>query len=236
MSGQLGLMARVFDRKEHARALLDGRISMGRLSAHRVTDDMQRRDTHEGGVRWPGAVVTLKPHGAKGHSKEFRADLWYNDGYEDLVYAYCGTLFLVNMDVAASKGLHEQISKSLSVLEGFGPYAVVIGDVPTFIDRIDTALPPPPKILTHGHGLVEYRVDTPVEHGNLDRRDTAGALERRFRKDPSYAMEREWRWVAIAGDGGREDRIEFDVGDLRDVALLVATRELGGMSIDVKLG
>ena len=235
VSGQLALMVRVFDRKEHADALLDGRISMGRLSAHRVADDTRRRDPHEGGVRWPGVMVTLRPHGAEGLAKEFKADLLYNDGYEDIVYAYCCTLFVVNMDASSSKRLHEQISESVLVLEEFGSYTVVIGDVSTFIHRVNKALPAPPKILARDHGLVEYRVDTPVEYGNLHRRDAAAALARRFRKDPSYAMEREWRWVAVSGDGRKEDRLEFDVGDLRDIAFRVTTRELGRMRIDVKL-
>ena len=231
MSKQIILLVKVFDCKEHADAFLTfGRISMARLSHYRDIEDDERQDADEGGV------ILLEPSvWVNGTKLPGVKRLRFDDGYEELRYAFCMTHFLVDMNPSAPDRMREQISGALPRLERFGPYAVFVRDAPQFMDRVKKAMPS--QAVTWKGDAVEYRSDSPsAQIMNLHRLDPAMAVKRAFRKDPFFELEREWRLVLCDGSGGKTERIEFDVGRLDDIATLMSTRDLGDLRFGYEEG
>ncbi|MYA32658.1 MAG: hypothetical protein F4164_14550 [Gemmatimonadales bacterium] len=223
MSQQATLLAKVFDHKEHADAFLtEGRISAGRLSSYRDTEDSERRDTDEGGV------ILLEPSvWVNGIELPGVKRLRFDDGYEQVRYVFCMTQFFVDLnDPSALEQLGEQMAMSLPRLQRFGPHTVLVHDLSEFTDRVKEAIPS--RVKAWKWGFVEYCDESlSAQTMNLHLQDPMSALERAFRKDPFFELERECRLALCDGEGGDVDRIDFAVGSLEDIALMMPTSGLG---------
>ena len=111
---------------------------------------------------------------------------------------------------------------SLRILEDtYGPHAVLIRDIPEFLQRLTKAIERPENQVYHAEGsVVKYELMDRIPKGNIE-----DMIQLAFRKNPKYADEKEYRFVFVP-DREKPGPLRLHIGSIRDIAALTRTREL----------
>ena len=143
---------------------------------------------------------------------------WLND-----IYIYC--LHAIHSgDFKLEEVTNENISEFTSELKvpeaslALGEYAVLIQNVPEFVRRLESVI----HLKEYGftRGLVEY-YDPDSFHGYFD------DMESIFWKQDKYRDQREYRFAIDTGLVSDSPLI-LDIGDIKDIALMLKATELNG--------
>ena len=217
-------LVKFFDKPKHANAFVCGRVFARRLSAFKKDEDSDesgRIDRHEGTISWmqPGKCQIII------NGMDISADLagpaqvqrhWLNHINVFCVHAaHSGDL-----DLASLSNI-EPLRQKLTIPDkclSLGNYAVVVKNVPEFINRMKTSA------RAKGYGIAQRLVkyyDPEIFHGHF--RD----VESVFWKQDQYRYQREFRFAINRGSLG-EYPLVMDIGDIRDIALQFKSTELNG--------
>ncbi len=215
MKRTIFFFVKVFDRKDYAESMLDGKLYMNRLSYFRKMEEIDavnRADKHEAVVGWlqpQQARLTLNGHEFDPATMSGPISLQMNR--HNNLNVYC--LY------AAHSGEYENFTveeyplfkKQLEISEeckNLGEYAVVITSAKEFIHRITESV----KKCGYGMGagLVDYY--DPEQFSGFFDEDKAA-----FQKRIEYQHQREYRFSLDTGLDG-ENAIHLDIGDIRDIA------------------
>ena len=222
-------LVKFFDNPNHADDFVHGRIFANRLSRFKKVEDSDedgRMDRHEGTTGWmqPGkGRLTL-------NGMDISDDLagpvqiqmnWLNHLNVFCVHAaHSGDLDLASISNENIEPLRQELmipGKCLSL----GKYAVVVTNVPDFINRMRSSART--KDYRIAYGLVKY-YDPATFHGNF--RD----VESVFRKQDLYSFQREFRFVIDSVSLG-ESPLVMDIGDIRDITQQLDSSELNGKKL-----
>ena len=209
---------------DHVRDLLDGNIYANRLSWFKKVEDGDssgRLDRHEGAVVWhqPDRIhlvinsVDMTPDLAAPveiHSNRIN--------YLNIFSMYAARLADTEPESTPEEIPQELISQlaiSASCLS-LGQYAVVIRNIPEFIQRVGAAAKARRYRMWYGR-VNYYNPDTyHGDHSDID------AL---FQKQDRHSYQSEFRLVFDTLTEG-DDPIILEIGDIRDIALRFATTKL----------
>ena len=131
--------------------------------------------------------------------------------------AHSGDLDLASLSNDSIESLRQELTIP-DECSSLGKYAVVVKNVPEFINRMRFCAQA--KDYRIRCGLVKY-YDPATFHGNF--RD----VESVFRKQGQYSFQREFRFVIDSGSLG-ECPLVMDIGDIRDITLQLESTELNG--------
>ena len=223
------LFVKFFDNPSYADDFVHGRIFANRLSRFKKPEDSNefgRMDKHEGTTAWlqPGEGRLIL------NGMDMSDDLagpvqiqmnWLNHlNIFCLHAAHSGDLDLASISNDNIEPLRQELTIP-DECSALGKYAVVVDNVPEFINRMKSAA------LEKGYqitwGLVKY-YDPAMFHGDFR------AVESVFRKQDQYSFQREFRFVINSGSLG-ECPLVLDIGDIRDITLQLESIELNGKKL-----
>ena len=213
-----------FSKKKYAYDFLQGKLYANRLSYFKDIEGVDysgRSDKHEGVVGWyqPGlGKVTI-------NGMDITGDLagpvemqkkWLN--YRNLFCVYAAHTGNVNLENPSSDNV-EQLRRQLKLsdeCQKLGSFAVVIKNIPKFMERIESAA----KNAGHrlSRGLVQY-YDPERFHGSFS------DLEAIFRKQRKFAYQQEYRFIIDTLAIG-EFPVVLDIGDIRDISICFCTSKI----------
>ena len=219
-------LVKFFDNQNHADDFVHGRIFANRLSRFKKVEDSDesgRMDRHEGTISWmqPGKCRVVI------NGMDISDDLagpvhaqrhWLNHlNVFCLHAAHSGDLNVANLSNIES--LRQELTIPDECLT-LGKYAVVVKNVPQFINRMRSSAH------AKGYGiaqrLVKYYAPATF-HGHF--RD----VESVFWKQDQYRFQREFRFVI--NRGSLDECPVMDIGDIRDITLQFESTELNGKKL-----
>lgn len=204
-----------FSKKKYVRDFIQGKIYANRLSYFKDIegmDDSGRADKHEGVIGW------FQPNQGKFtiNDMDITGDLagpiemqreWLN--YRNLFCvhaAHTGDIDLGNLSAQNVEDLRKQLELSEDC-QKLGRFAVVIKNIPEFMNRIESTVEQ--KGYRLSRGPVKY-YDPDTFHGNFS------DWEAVFRKRMEYRYQQEYRFVIdtlVIGDWP----IVLEIGDIQDI-------------------
>ena len=230
-------LVKFFNNPTYANDFVHGRIFANRLSWFKKAEDSDesaRMDRDEGTTAWmqPGECRATLSNGMDSMdiSDDLAAPLqiqmnWLNHLNVFCVHAaHSGDLDLESLSNDNVDALRQELTIPDRCLS-LGKYAVVVKNVPAFIDRMrDSA-----QAKGYGirYGLVKY-YDPATFHGNLH------DVEAAFRKQNHYSFQREFRFIVDSGSLG-EAPLVMDIGDISDITLQLESSELNGELLGGKI-
>ena len=134
--------------------------------------------------------------------------------------AHSGDLDLASLSNDNVEALRQELTIPKKCL-CLGKYAVVVMNVPEFINRMRSFARAKnyPGIKW---GLVEY-YDPETFHGNFPDEEAA------FRKQKDYSYQREFRFAINSGSSGEKTQsLIMNIGDISDITLQLESSELNG--------
>ena len=213
----LMMLLKAFKEESWANELLDGCLYCNTLSFHR------EQDNHEGTVVIPGSNI----HRFKIGTYELKTvnNFSYRPNLTDYINVFCMYSWTPPFEDSSKKRVilnkEEQLG-SLRILEDtYGPHAVVIRDIPEFLERLTIAIKRPENQVYRVQGsVVKYDLMDRIPRSNIEE-----MIQLAFRKDSKYADEKEYRFVFIP-DREEPGPLRINIGSIRDIAALTRTREL----------
>ena len=206
MPRKLWLLVKIFRKREHAEDFLSGSIRLDTLAAYRATEDVARKDSHEGIVRIPSRML----HTSFDSSKE----LVFQSKLAKRMYVLCMMSSYFDSEwIVPAHRLHEVYRRYLYVPDNearkFGEFAVLILRPREFLHRVQYAS----GVLLFQHRYVNYtnRIP-PLEDAT-------------FWKPSSFKYEREYRVAFINHHEVSTPRF-VDVSGLADIATILKTAEI----------
>ena len=204
-----------FSEKKYAHDFIRGNVYASRLSYFKDiegTDDSGRADRHEGAIGWfqPNqgrlTINEMDITGDLAGPVEMQRE-WLN--YRNLFCvhaAHTGDIELDNLSSDNVEDLRKQLELSQDCLR-LGMFAVVIKNIPAFMNRIESAVKE--KGYRLSRGLVKY-YDPETFHGSFSDWDAV------FRKRNEFRYQQEYRFVIdtrVIGDWP----IVLEIGDIGDI-------------------
>lgn len=213
MSKTIFFLAKIFDSEGYAEDFISGNIFANRLSYFRELEEeesINRSDKHEGIVSWyqPDQIKIE----VNGHVlTDLAGPTSIKMDCHDYINVFC--------IYAAHSGELETVSEeTLDILKkeleipkeclNLGEYAVLVTNVPQFIDRIKKAVMDKNYKMTSG--LVTY-YDPDTFHGNFFEDEPI------FRKQDGYKHQKEYRFAFDTGLVG-DDPLILNIGNISDIA------------------
>ena len=230
MKRTIFFFAKVFEKKEYAEALLDGKLYINRLSYFRKIeeeDGSNRSDRYEGVINW------LQPDKVSIKINEFEIDP------KDLVEPvsiqmnYHGNLNVFCIYAAHNGGFENVTDESLPDFRKqleisddclrLGDYAVLVTKPREFAHRVKEA------VQRKGYGMKAKLVD----YYNPDEFSGTFTEEEVFKKRIEFQHQSEYRFsinTGLPGDGP----LTLEIGDIRDIAHLCDTSSINkGLELNI---
>ncbi len=229
MSKTIFFLAKIFDNEGYAEDFISGNIFANRLSYFRELEEAEsgnRSDKHEGTVSWyqPDQIkIELNGRVLSGLAAPASIQMhWHNHLNVFCIYAaHSGEFEKISEETLDVFKKQLQISEECLKL---GECAVLVANVPQFIDRIKKAVMSNNYEMTAG--LVEY-YDPNTFHG------TFSETESIFRKQKEYKHQKEYRFAFDTGLEG-DDPLILNIGDISDIAVKCKVSDVNNC-LDVKL-
>ena len=214
------LLVKFFDASDHAEKFVRGQIFARRLSAFKKDEDGDesgRMDRHEGTTGWLQPENIRLTINGMDLSDDLAGPLQIQAGWLNDLNVFClHAAHTGDLDLASlSNDNIEILRQKLTIPDEcflLGKYAVVVRNVPEFIDRMESAARA--KGYRIAKGLVKY-YDPATFHGNF--RD----VESVFQKQERCSYQREFRFVI---DTGFVRRVAFRHGYWRPKGHYASTR------------
>ena len=212
------MLLKAFKKEKWANEFLDGCLYCNTLSFHRELDNQ------EGAVVIAGSNITqfkIGPYELKSvKCFTFRPNI------ADHINVFCmyswAPLFEDNAKKRVILNKETQLGSLRTLEDAYGAHAVLINDIPEFFRRITTAIERAEGQVHRAEGnLVKYKLMDRIP----ERDDIGDMIQLAFHKNPKYASEKEYRFVLIL-DRDKPGLFRFDIGSIRDIAVLSRTREL----------
>lgn len=217
-------LVKFFEKKKHAEAFIAGSVHAKKLSYFQEGKDQEsfnRSDKHEGVFGWlqPGQGRLVI------NGMDMTEDLagpiemrrtWLGDRYVFCVYAgHSGDIDLNDLSAENIEALRRQLEIPEDCHK-LGKYAVIVKNVPEFIDRIQKRAE-----------LNQYRMfcgsvkyyNPKTFHGQFMDEQAI------FRKHDDYKHHREYRFVIDSPDR-RVKSVTLDIEDIRDIAMECDTEDI----------
>lgn len=222
------ILVKMFSEKDHADKFMQGEIYARRLSWFRTLEgDDQRGDEHEATIVYnrENIRIALEPTNIEtGKTEEFIVppeDLVSNpvltlDNFNNL-HVFCMHITGVkNSKTVSETNTPNQIWLSTSLQE-FGKHAVLIFDVPEFLQRVEKTA------LAHNYGVQGQPIKyyDPESGSPLMPPDMWVV----FHKSHKFAHQREYRLAFDTGTTGRDPLI-LSIGNIKDIAVEFAADSL----------
>ena len=231
-SRPLLLLLKAFREKDWGEEFLDGCLYCNTLRFHR-----DREDGQEGAVVISGDSISefrLRTQGLTS-GIDIAADIveftYHPNSAADYINVFCMYSWMpprkgkdqVILDKANQLGSLRELETT------YGPYAVVIRDLPEFFNRLSLAVGRPENRVCRMKGRpVEYELMDSIP----DSRSVDEVMEIAFHKNPKYASEQEYRF-AFYFDQEEPGPFKLNIGSIRDIAGLERTRDLyDGISVN----
>ena len=213
----LMMLLKAFKEESWANEFLDGCLYCNTLSFHR------EQDNQEGTVVIPGSNNTQFKIGTY-ELKTVRC-FTYRPNRTDYINVFCMYSWTPPFEDSSKKRVilnKDAQLGSLRILEDtYGPHAVLIRDIPKFLQRLTTAIKRPENQVYHAEGnVVKYELMDRIPNDNMK-----NMIQLAFRKNPKYADEKEYRFVFVP-DREKPGPLRLDIGSIRDIAALTRTTEL----------
>ena len=214
------LLLKAFRKEKWAEDFLDGVLYCNTVKYYRDLEDSdEKRDKDEGAVVIPGdrlSELRLGDYVVK------RLDLVTLRHYFNLtsgVNVYCMFCWAPRLEggqVFLNK--EEQLGSLREFDRKYGPYSVVIGNLPEFFGRIDVAINREGILLGRGD-TVTYELAKDVPN------NPEGLFDLAFHKNSKYSDEHEYRFAFLV-DQKEQGPFRLNIGDIRDIATLQRTDEI----------
>jgi len=229
MSKTIFFLAKVFDNESYAEDFINGKIFSNRLSYFRALEEgksSNRSDKHEGTVSWyQPDQIKLELNGY------VFTDL---AGPVSMIMHRLGHLNVFCL-YAAHSGEFKEITentldafkKQVQITEEclkLGEYAILITNVPKFIDRIKKEIKGKGYGLTAG--LVKY-FDFDSFHGSFSETESV------YRKRNEYEHQKEYRFVFDTDLQG-DDPLILNIGDISDITMKCKVSDIN-KQLEIKL-
>ena len=221
-------LVKFFDNPDYAEDFVNGRIFANSLSKFKQAengDESGRMDRHEGTTDWlqPGNIrLTINDMDM---SDDLAGPLQIQAGWLNHLNVFClHAGHIRDSDLASLSNDNIEILRQKLTMPDvcllLGKYAVVVRNVPEFINRMESAARAKGyRILRRG--LVNY-YDPATSHRSFRH------VESVFWKQEQYSYQREFRFVIDTGSSGELPLDDMDIGDLRDITLQLESTELNG--------
>lgn len=230
MKRTIFFFVKVFEKKEYAKALLDGKLHINRLSYFRKIEEIgeaNRSDRHEGVIGWlqPGKVI-FKINDFEIPPKDMAGPISIQMNYHGNINVFC--------IYAAHSGKFEYLTeeslpefrKQLEIPEDclrMGEHAVIIRNSKEFIHRIEEAVKS--KGYRGSAKLVDYYSSEEFS-GHFTEQEAV------FKKRIEFQHQREYR-IALAGFPG-DGPITLEIGDIRSFAQMCDVSDVN-KGLEIKL-
>jgi hypothetical protein len=212
-------LVKLFDRVEHAEAMIRGHLHMKCLRFFREYTDADgelRGDRYEGvgAIFQPSQLGELRLGDIVIPAKDLAGPILIRPDHRNW-HVFC-TFAVTNDGLLGEKVSADslsQLKKAMQIHEecfGLGKHAVLLTQPNTFLERVGDALGRLGR--SWKRNLVEYYDDASF-HGYFPPDDVP------FRKRARFRLQREYRF-AVEADPDSDEPLTLDVGDLSDVALL----------------
>lgn len=224
------LLIKFFNNPYYADCFTRGRLHLNRLSYFKKLEEGKdhdpsgRIDKHEGTIGWmqPGRG-TLTINGIEIQDAHVQIQKHWLDHLHVLCLhaVHSGDL---DLDRLAAENKVEPLRQRLLIPNeclSLGKHAVVIRNVPEFLNRIEAACNAQRFRLRYG--LVKY-YDPNTFHGSVA--DEVSV----FRKQIPFMPQREFRFAVNTGTLG-EDPLEIDIGDICEFTLRLKSADLNGKKL-----
>ena len=218
MAKALMMLLKAYKCERWANEFLDGCLYCNTLSFHRELDDQ------EGAVVIPGSNITqfkVGPHELK-TVKRFT----FRPNIADHINVFClyswAPPFADNSKKRVILNKETQLGSLRTLEDTYGPYTVLIKNIPEFLRRLTTAIERPESQVLSGEGnLVKYELMDHIPK----RDDMEDMIQLAFHKNPKYAAEKEYRFAFVL-DRDKPGCFRLNIGSVRDIAALWRTSEL----------
>ena len=212
------MLLKAFKKEKWANEFLDGCLHCNTLSFHR------KLDNQEGTVVIPGSNITQFKIGTL--DLKTVKSFTYRPNRADYINVFCMYSWTPPFEDSSKKRVilnkETQLGSLRTLEDNYGPHAVLIGDIPEFFRRLTTAVERSESQVRLAEGnLVKYKLMDRIPK----RDDIEDMIQLAFHKNPKYASEKEYRFVLIL-DRDKPGLFRFDIGSIRDIAVLSRTREL----------
>ena len=220
------LLVKFFKNEEYATEFVNGNVfcnTLGTFKKIEAADDCGRADRDEGTTAWlqPGQVDLVL------NDVDISGDLagpsqvqmhWLDDVHLFCMHAcHSGNLDLSTLTNANIEDLRSELIIPTSCLT-LGKHAVVVCDVPSFVEKIRVAAEAEKYKMVRG--LVRY-YDPESFHGEFNQ------AESMFRKQERYRHQREFRFAINTGSSG-DSPLRLHIGDISDITVRLYANELNG--------
>ena len=212
------MLLKAFKKESWANAFLDGDLYCNTLSFHR------RVDNQEGAVVITGASLDKYKFEVGTHELKTVSCFTYRPNMADHINVFCMYSWTPPFEDSSKKRVilnkETQLGSLRTLEDTYGPFSVLIRDLPEFFRRLTTAIERPDSQVYCAEGnAVKYEL--------MDRipRSMEDMIQLAFRKSPKYADEKEYRFM-IVPDREESGPLKLSIGSIRDIAGLTRTREL----------
>ena len=220
MAKPLTMLLKAYWCERWANEFLDGCLYCNTLSFHR------EKDNQEGAVVIAGSNITqyqfkVGPHELKTVKRyTFRPDI------ADHINVFCMYSWAPPFEDSAKKRVilnkETQLGSLRTHEDTYGPYTVLIKNIPEFLRRLTKSVERPESQILSGEGnLVTYKLMDRIPKQD----DIEGWIRLAFHKDSKYAGEKEYRFAFLL-DRDKPGFFRLEIGSIRDIAVLTRTREL----------
>ncbi|MGE7662987.1 hypothetical protein ACQKL6_14980 [Peribacillus sp. NPDC097197] len=205
-------------KKNLERLLYNGELYTRPIQQFRNIDDTAeslRRDKYEGATKVYNSGVTVNITNTETNETlvidEESGLLEITEHRERKANIYCMTAMTSKLGFDF---FNYQDYLKLDLLRQFGPYSVIIRDVQSFIERIESAIKKDDNLKGFQRGLVDY-VDVKAVNGEYFA----------FNKPIEYSYQWEYRFL-IKPQIYTDNPIHLKIGNISDIAMLIPTIEL----------
>ena len=225
MAKPLTMLLKAYWCERWANEFLDGCLYCNTLSFHR------KKDSQEGAVVIPGSNITqfkIGPHEFKvgPHGLKTVKRVTYRLDIADYINVFCMYSWAPPFEDSAKKRVilnkETQLGSLRTHEDTYGPYTVLVRDIPEFLRRLSKSVERPESQILSGEGnLVTYKLMDRIPK----RDDMEDVIQLAFHKDSKFAGEKEYRFAFLL-DRDKPGFFRLKIGSIRDIAVLLRTREL----------
>ena len=214
------MLLKVFRRKSWAKDFLNGRLYCNTVKYYRdLEDGDEKKDKDEGAVVIPGDKLSELKIGDHVVSHLDVVEIRHYPNLTSGANVFCMFCWAPRREgnqVFLNK--EEQLGSLREFDRKYGPYAVMIGNLPEFFRRIDAAVNRE-RILWARGDIVKYELEDSIPNNR------EALLDLAFHKNPEYSSENEYRFAFLV-DQKEPGPYRLNIGDIRDIATLQRTDEI----------
>ena len=212
------MLLKAFKKEKWANEFLDGCIHCNTLSFHR------KLDNQEGAVVIAGSNMTQFKIGQ--HELKSVKCFTFRPNIADHINVFCMYSWAPPFEDSAKKRVilnkETQLGSLRTHEDTYGPYTVLVRDIPEFFRRLSESVERPESQILSGEGnLVTYKLMDRIPK----RDDMEDVIQLAFHKDSKFAGEKEYRFAFLL-DRDKPGFFRLKIGSIRDIAVLTRTREL----------